>query len=218
MRYIIDGLMNYCILLVFLVIIELFIYKFYKKQNLIVSKGFCIGFQVFAFLIILILSITNSGGINEVGSFGDSIIRLDEINLIPFYWVSNDLFGLIMNIILFVPVGILVPLLWKNNSSLKNTVFIGFVFSLFIEVSQLFNFRATDIDYLLMNTLGSALGYFIYYLFFRKLQLFKVENNSDNWFIKNSALVSILSILLFYFFIGKPILKYALFVIYSNLY
>lgn len=38
----------------------------------------------------------------------------------------------------------------------------GSFFSLFIELIQLFSFRATDIDDLLMNTLGTWVGYLLF--------------------------------------------------------
>ena len=41
---------------------------------------------------------------------------------------------------------------------------IGFGFSLSIELCQLFNRRNTDIDDLMMNTLGAVIGYFIWKL------------------------------------------------------
>ena len=44
----------------------------------------------------------------------------------------------------------------------EKTVSIGFLFSLFIEAAQLFSFRATDIDDLLMNTMGTWLGYLLF--------------------------------------------------------
>ena len=44
----------------------------------------------------------------------------------------------------------------------------GFCFSLLIEISQLCNHRRTDVDDLIMNTLGTILGYLLF-LFFIKI-------------------------------------------------
>lgn len=80
-----------------------------------------------------------------------------------------------LNMLLFVPLGILLPLLWRS-CRLYKTVAIGFSLSLLIELSQLFNYRATDIDDLLMNTLGTLLGYLLYTLLLRRLSWFRAEN------------------------------------------
>ena len=66
------------------------------------------------------------------------------------------------NTLLFMPLGFLVPLLWRREQMVEKTVSIGFLFSLFIEAAQLFSFRATDIDDLLMNTMGTWLGYLLF--------------------------------------------------------
>lgn len=64
------------------------------------------------------------------------------------------------NIILFIPIGVLVPLLWKT--SFRRTVFIGFGASLTIETCQLFLSRGTDVDDLILNTAGVLLGALIF--------------------------------------------------------
>ena len=65
----------------------------------------------------------------------------------------------ILNIIMFMPLGFLLPLIWKNFRNAKKVVLMGFLMSLAIEICQLFNLRATDIDDLMMNTLGALVGY-----------------------------------------------------------
>lgn len=61
-----------------------------------------------------------------------------------------------------MPLGFLLPLIWKNFRNIINVSLTGLGFSLAIELCQLFNLRATDIDDLMMNTLGAVLGYFIW--------------------------------------------------------
>ena len=63
------------------------------------------------------------------------------------------------NIGWFFPFGFALPLLIKNMS-LKKTIFLTFLFSLFIEASQyIFAVGYSEIDDLILNTLGGALGY-----------------------------------------------------------
>ena len=80
-----------------------------------------------------------------------------SINLIPL--AAMDWKGYALNAFMFMPLGFLLPLIWKSFRQAKKTVVFGFLMSLTIEVCQLFCFRATDVDDLIMNTLGAFLGY-----------------------------------------------------------
>lgn len=84
------------------------------------------------------------------------------VNLIPFRDFSLDnIKGMILNIIMFVPFGFFLPVYFKQFRSLASTVLAGAVMSVLIEILQLFTFRVTDVDDLLMNTIGAFLGYVI---------------------------------------------------------
>ncbi len=63
-----------------------------------------------------------------------------------------------LNILLFVPLGIILTLVWPVKLGLLRTTLWGFGLSLLVETSQLFNIRATDVDDLIMNTLGALIG------------------------------------------------------------
>ena len=80
--------------------------------------------------------------------------------MIPFQDFSA--FGCIANVIMVMPLGFLLPLLWENYRKLWKTALAGFSLSLCIEILQLFTFRATDVDDLLMNTLGGIGGWICY--------------------------------------------------------
>ena len=80
-----------------------------------------------------------------------------SINLIPL--AAMDWKGYALNAFMFMPLGFLLPLIWKSFRQAKKTVVFGFFMSLTIEICQLFCFRATDVDDLIMNTLGAFLGY-----------------------------------------------------------
>ncbi len=92
------------------------------------------------------------------------------INLIPFGDEKNFRFFLQLglNAVLFLPLGFLLPVLWSKYRRWYRTTAVGFLTSLTIEVVQLFSFRATDVDDLIMNTLGAYLGYVISWAFFHK--------------------------------------------------
>ncbi len=88
----------------------------------------------------------------------------DEINWIPLLWLTEGVRPYIENILLFIPLGLMLPFIWKKYEVLWQTALSGMTFSLIIEVSQLFNRRITDIDDLLMNTLGALIGWVIFRL------------------------------------------------------
>ena len=82
------------------------------------------------------------------------------LNFIPLS--SGIEISTIINIIFFMPFGFLLPTLWNKFRKFIPTVFAGFIFSLIIEVGQLFTIRATDVDDLIMNTLGTILGFILF--------------------------------------------------------
>ena len=82
-----------------------------------------------------------------------------NLNLVPFIGMIGDFKNSLLNILLFVPLGIAFPLLWREFRTQKNTVLLGFSVSLVIELLQLLTFRATDINDLITNTLGTHLGF-----------------------------------------------------------
>lgn len=66
-----------------------------------------------------------------------------------------------LNVLLFVPAGVLLPMLWGGFDRAWRTVLFGFCLSFGVEWLQLFTFRLTDVDDLICNTLGSAIGWLI---------------------------------------------------------
>ena len=70
--------------------------------------------------------------------------------------ISYLLINIFGNIIMFIPIGFTIPLLWR--ASARRTLIIGALISLTIELCQLFMLRGTDVDDLLLNTAGVFLG------------------------------------------------------------
>ena len=85
----------------------------------------------------------------------------EQINLLPFSR-EIDPVGYLFNLVLFLPLGILIPLLRGKRRSLLFTAGAGAAFSMLIELSQLLNNRSTDIDDLLLNTMGAIIGFALY--------------------------------------------------------
>lgn len=83
-----------------------------------------------------------------------------EINWIPFRdFSSANIVGMSLNILMFIPFGAFLPIYFGRFWKMSTTVLAGAFMSFTIEVLQLFTFRLTDIDDLIMNTLGTLLGY-----------------------------------------------------------
>lgn len=75
------------------------------------------------------------------------------------YYLGRNICG---NILMFIPIGFLLPLLWEQFQNPVKTIRIGFAISFLVECSQLFLIRGTDVDDLLLNTSGCAIGYLCY--------------------------------------------------------
>ena len=74
-----------------------------------------------------------------------------------FYYVFEEYFA---NIIIFIPMGLLLPTLNKN---LKRTAIpIGLAVSTFIELYQLCIDRQPDLTDIVLNTVGTVIGYLLY--------------------------------------------------------
>lgn len=106
--------------------------------------------------------------------------------LLPFAGLKEGLKERILNIILFLPFGFLLPVIWERFRALLPTAIAGFLFSLAIELSQLFTFRVTDINDLIGNTLGAILGFLLasaasrrIYIQIREQSLLPWENGGD---------------------------------------
>lgn len=106
--------------------------------------------------------------------FGSGMLVDLSVNLVPFVDILNSpldyIKNSVLNILLFLPAGMFLPLLWKEFQELKKTAAFGLGMSAGIEILQIFTFRLTDVDDLIMNTLGCVFGFFI------SKQLFYVAN------------------------------------------
>lgn len=144
---------------------------------------------IFIFYLYLIFEVTGLGSIWDIGKY-DEIIRIDEINLIPFR--SHGVMTYLLNMIMFMPLGFLLTFIWNERQEIKKVIIVSALFSCAIEICQLFNRRQTDIDDLIMNTLGAAFGYLIWKIYYG---VFKVERDSVTLSAHEPEVYLILSLL-----------------------
>ena len=85
------------------------------------------------------------------------------VHLLRFSTRRDMVLNLAGNACLLLPSGILLPALYRNKESFGKTLGTGLLMSLGIELLQLpFSTRATDVDDLILNALGCAVGYGIW--------------------------------------------------------
>ena len=81
------------------------------------------------------------------------------INGDHFFWFKQ----IFLNVLLFVPFGALLPMLSKHFRNPITTVIVGFMFSSTIEIMQYITGRGlTEVDDIITNTIGTAVGMIIY--------------------------------------------------------
>jgi len=101
----------------------------------------------------------------------ERIVRHDRVNLEPFKTIDiyqtlgKQILG---NFVMLLPLGIYLPLLHtklRKAYSFFAVIFICFLVSVCIELLQLAtSYRSTDIDDVILNTLGGGAGFIIYLL------------------------------------------------------
>lgn len=98
--------------------------------------------------------------------------RSYHYNLVPFKEImrfinyrqvlgtSAVVYNLLGNIVAFIPFGLFLPLLQHRQRHLWRIVLLSFDFSLLVELLQLVSKRGSfDVDDLILNTVGGAVGY-----------------------------------------------------------
>ena len=120
-----------------------------KKQ----TTGHVIASVLFCLYLTGILAVT---GVCLKGSFSP------RFEFIPFVDMIRGPLDTVLNILLFVPLGCFLPLLYEKYDCVFKIAFIALLISLSIEIAQMFSSGATDINDLIPNTTGACLGYGIY--------------------------------------------------------
>ncbi|WP_207642429.1 VanZ family protein [Pseudobacteroides cellulosolvens] len=95
-----------------------------------------------------------------------SVVEIYGNNIIGIKHIIKQIIG---NIVLFIPYGFFVPLIFSKLNSFKKLLILGAITSTLIEVIQYvvssflgFTYRIADIDDLIYNTLGTLIGFYIY--------------------------------------------------------
>ena len=149
----IRSISGYVFIVPVIILYFLYLKKSGRKQSFLhITSVF-----VFCYYLFGILTVTGIG-------YTSTISFCPRISLIPFFGMISGPIETILNLVLFVPMGFFLPFLYKKYHHIKTVVLTGLLFSLSVEIVQMFDWGATDINDLIINTAGTCLGYWIYYL------------------------------------------------------
>ncbi|MGN4715304.1 VanZ family protein [Bacillus anthracis] len=172
----ISYLYTYFFSIIFCMVFQIGLYS--KAKGNISIRHF-LWVYVFLFYLSLVYKVTQIATVWDISRY-ETWIRVNQINLTLFDTAGSTTY--LLNILLFMPLGFLLPTIWPQFRKMKNTVCAGFFFSLAIELNQLLNNRITDIDDLFTNTLGTIVGYVLYTALFKmilKREEKKIDTNSS---------------------------------------
>ena len=96
-----------------------------------------------------------------------------NVNLVPFRSITKYITGadsiggislanVLGNVLLFVPMGLLLPIIFKKCNSPIKVILIGAIVSALIEITQYFLGRSADIDDVILNVIGTVVGVGVY--------------------------------------------------------
>lgn len=143
----------------------LFAFRFiYRKRNIPVRPRYSLYILIFSFYLFGVFYFTGAGTFFDLKRYGLDL-NSRQINFFPFSDPNIDVVAYRLNIVLFMPFGFLLPLIWPCFNKYINVFLAGLSFSALIEISQLLNNRSTDIDDIILNTAGAVLGAFLFKLF-----------------------------------------------------
>lgn len=135
-------------------------------------------FIIYCLLLITILFLNNEyrmGGFQNISTFSKE--HFETSNIIPFAtiigyasgMVSNDIntgiviINLVTNLLLFAPMGFFIPMLFQDK--IKNTkqfLIIIIILTFLVEIIQFITYRdSTDIDDIILNTIGASIVYML---------------------------------------------------------
>ncbi|MBP1988856.1 VanZ family protein [Paenibacillus eucommiae] len=149
------------------------------KQRTINGLYFVISLMFVIYLFVLLRIILFKGA-PLYHLFGGAGLGIRSLNLIPFASIVDMLLdatldwmrlaqNLLGNIVLFMPLGVFLALLYKK--ALKSVLLCGLGLSLLLEIIQfVFILGSSDVDDIILNAAGTAAGLYLYRLMERYFQ------------------------------------------------
>ena len=121
-------------------------------------------FFIFVFIVYVIATVQIAYFSREPGS-------RNSLDLVLFSTWGDDPLSrsyVVENVIMFLPLGILVPVIWKSMRHFHKCLFLSLICTVGIETMQLVTKRGyCQIDDVVMNTLGGMIGYGMFWLIYK---------------------------------------------------
>lgn len=115
--------------------------------------------QSAAHLLLTLLYCLYLSGVLAVTGIGRPFGFRPRFNFLPFVDMIKGPIDTALNVLLFLPLGVLLPLLYAEFENAKKTLLAACILSFSIECIQMFGLGITDVNDLLTNTAGAALGF-----------------------------------------------------------
>ena len=115
--------------------------------------------QSAAHLLLTLLYCLYLSGVLAVTGIGRPFGFRPRFHFLPFVDMIKGPIDTALNVLLFLPLGVLLPLLYAEFENAKKTLLAACILSFSIECIQMFGLGITDVNDLLTNTVGAALGF-----------------------------------------------------------
>lgn len=178
-----------------IIMFNIFYFKSRKRSNLNFFTKHLVWKNLFMLYILMVINVTMFPLLIDAQRTVDVFASINLIPLKETISSFNDLLSLFStifairiflinvlgNIILFMPLGFLLPIINQNFNNIKSIFKISLFSTISIEsiqfITSLFGgTRATDIDDIILNVLGGLLGFLIFVIL-SKIKIFKAITN-----------------------------------------
>ena len=180
--YIILALKLLALILIIFLIGYFLVYKKILKGTKTIKKSQILLYSVSICYVVIVIGATflsrmqDSIIYNEGFHFSLFSSYREAYHHIDANMIKDTLFrNLILNIMLFIPAGFLIPFYSDKLKKMYRVVLIGFLATVTIELTQHFNdYGVFEIDDVFNNTLGTLMGYCCFMIFYR-------IKNKESW-------------------------------------
>lgn len=207
----------------FLLVISLIVYIIYeiitlrKAEKVSKFREIVKAFFFIYFLMVIHYTFDSVFISDQINKFYFNLIPLKETIEMFRGNINIALYNVVGNTLMFVPLGIFIPVLFKSKGKISCILLYGFLASFFIEINQFFikGNRAADVDDIIFNTIGAVIGYAIYKVIIMVLGRYKFIDkiinevgDSSNGLIKKTLIILMPIFIIFQIFVGINREKY----------
>lgn len=162
-EYIAVGLMISSVLFFLCMLVYLSVYKKIMRGEKALNYKKVIIFSIFAAYLYLVLNTTIFANFRDTMSIGINLEFFNSYKKVLYRFTNYIVWrDIILNILMFVPFGFILPLFDKSFCKPYITLILGLLFTLSIEITQLIiKVGAFDVDDIFNNFLGSIIGYLL---------------------------------------------------------